>query len=295
MTNKEKLYSEEETAYGKTFKILRLSKGFSQLEAANNEMSIPQLSNFENGKTIPLTTTFFALLKNINVDMVEFQNAYDNYLNSKAILLYNTEISEAYTSGNIIKLKDMLRKMETSKKIKNKKIELDKIRLKSIISALDTNYSISKKEINFVSLYLQNLKEWGQYEIKLFGQCVTLFDIPTLALLGEKMINPTQRNINLHYVKQSMITSVLNLIDLFTKSKNFDYANKFLNYLENTKIHDYLIYEKLTIVYSKARLAYLQGDSDALDTVKKCQDFLLFCDCSETANMIEKEISEQFL
>lgn len=151
-------------------------------------MSIPQLSNFENGKTIPLTTTFFALLKNINVEMVEFKSAYDSYLNSKDILLYNSEISEAYTSRNIVKLKDILCRMEASKKNRdgNKKYELDKIRLKSIISSIDSNYKLPKNKIEFVKLYLQNLKEWGQYEIKLFGQCVTLFDIPTLALLGEK-------------------------------------------------------------------------------------------------------------
>lgn len=293
MKKTEKLYSIKEASYGRTFKILRLSKGFSQLEATNHEMSISQLSNFENGKTVPLTTTFFNLLKNINVDMVEFQNAYNDYLNSEAILPYSTEVSEAYTSGNILKLKDMLYKLETSKKKENKKFKLDKIRLKSIISTLDSNYNnISKKEVEFVKLYLQHLKEWGQYEIKLFGQCVPIFDIPTLSLLGEKMINPTQKNINLHYTKQMIIKAVLNLIDIFTKSKNFDYANKFINYLENTKIHDYFTYEKITIVYSKARLAYLEGNNEALDTIKKCQDLLLFCDCSEIANMIEKEISE---
>lgn len=46
MKKKEKLYSIKEAAYGRTFKILRLSKGFSQLEATNHEMSISQLSNF---------------------------------------------------------------------------------------------------------------------------------------------------------------------------------------------------------------------------------------------------------
>lgn len=106
------------------------------------------------------------------------------------------------------------------------------------------------------------------------------------------MINPTQKNLNLHYVKQAVIRSVLNLIDIFIKNQNFYNANRFINFLENTKIHEYFTYEKISIVYSKARLSYLEGNIEALDTIKKCQNFLFFCDCSETANMIEKDISE---
>ena len=89
MIKKSKKYSEEELAIGIIFKDFRISKGFSQMEAAGNEISATHLSNFENGKTILSTHHFFSILQNINVNMFEFQNSLNQYLQEKDLLLFN--------------------------------------------------------------------------------------------------------------------------------------------------------------------------------------------------------------
>ncbi|KST90253.1 helix-turn-helix domain-containing protein [Lactococcus lactis] len=83
MDKKTKKYSEEELAIGIIFKEFRISKGFSQLEAAGNEISVTHLSNFENGKTVISTNHFLNILQNINVNMFEFQNSLNQYFQKK--------------------------------------------------------------------------------------------------------------------------------------------------------------------------------------------------------------------
>ncbi|MCY7185295.1 helix-turn-helix domain-containing protein, partial [Streptococcus gallolyticus] len=58
---------------GKSFKMLRESKGLSQKEIAGDIISIAQLSRFERGISSINAETLYNCLENMNVSVEEFQ------------------------------------------------------------------------------------------------------------------------------------------------------------------------------------------------------------------------------
>lgn len=294
MTTKKLKYSEDELAIGIVFKLLREAKGFSQGEAAGKEISIPQLCNFENGKTILGTHHFLATLNNINVDMFEFQNAYNQYLDSKDILLFSTKVSEAVMTQNIALLEMLLKKIENDLSFNpdSKKLKLDNIRIKSVLYFVNPSCTITNNELDFLVNYLYNLKEWGIYDIRLFGQCAQFIDVFNLIDLTSRMTSPMQTNCELHHIKLAVIQCVLNIINVFVNEKMFESARRLIKYLEDSEIHEYFMFEKLTLIYNRANYSFQKGDKDAAEIMTKCLEILKFCNCPKTATQVSNELNE---
>ena len=278
---------------GQCYKDLRISKGFSQDEAALDTISTAQLSNFEHGKSALSAPSFIDILQNINVTTFEIQNLYNSrLLENKDNLLFSSKITDAYMERNSLKLKAVLSEIKAVliQFPSNKKFKLDKVKCEAILFMLNPEIQIPQKDINFVKQYLYGLKEWGQYDILLLGYCASIFDIMTLADLSSHMINPTNLNSELHYTKHAIIQTLNNLISFFTEKNQFSISQKFINYLEDKGIHEYYMYDKITLQYNKAMLAYKQGDKSALDKMKQYQEIIEACGCYNTAQMIEKEL-----
>lgn len=285
-------FSEEELAIGIVFKNLREAKDFSQAEACGDETSVPHLSNFEGGKTNITTSRFIALLNNINVNMFEFQNSYNQYLHSKDVLLFNTEVTEAVMEQNPVQLKLLSKQIEEQLLLKpnDKKLKLDNIRIKSVLYFVDPSYSITKSDSSFLVEYLYNLKEWGLYDIRLLSQSAQFIDVLKLSELTNRMLNPMQENHNLEYIKLARIRCILNIINAFVDNEIYEPARRFIKYLEDSEVHEYFMFEKLTLIYNKANYSYHTGDKSALNIMKKCQEVLEFCGCSKIASQVSSEL-----
>lgn len=297
MAEKSNTNSTVDPLLGQVFKEFRQAKGFSQKEAAGQAISVPLLSRFESGKSNIAAHRLFQILNNICVNMFEFQYSYEQHVGDRDVLLFNTELSSAYLEGNIVKLELILKKITaemvgySEKNPAPKKLRLDCIRVKAIIASLNPSTIISETEKNFLINFLQTTKEWGEYEIFLLSHTANIIDGIKLYLIGREMINPNQKLMKLHYIKHAMIQTVLNIINTLIDRGEFAFADTFISYLETTHIHEYYMYEKLTLIYDKAKSQYLQGNQSALYTLKKCKEILIFCDCLKTANIVEKELS----
>lgn len=283
----------KENYYGEVFRLFREAKGFTQKEAAGDDVSRGLLSDFEHGNHSISVDKFFNVLQNINVNAFEFQFAYNNYLESKDILLFNLNISDAYLRPNITKLKNILKELEKAiaQTPNKKKFLLDKIAVESILSIIDPSYLIPINDIHFLKNYFLTIKEWGLFDVTLLGYCTTIFDISTLYTLIEHMVSPTQQSIRIHYVKKSMIGTILNAVSVFIENNQTNLANNLLDYLDEIKIHEYDIYEKITFVYNRAMCEYKDGKISEIDTLKHCLEIMEFLDCAGTANLMREEIS----
>ncbi|GAX46870.1 Rgg/GadR/MutR family transcriptional regulator [Pseudolactococcus reticulitermitis] len=279
---------------GTVLKLLRKSKGLTIKEAAGNSFSCPHLSNFENGKTEFSARFLLEELKNINVSITEFQAFYDNYIHSKEYnLISNSEITDAYMSHNLAKLHVILKELD-SKHNNNrniKKYHLEVVRIKSLISIIDPIFKVPLDDIKMLKDYLIKLNEWGKYDIELLGQCCLIFDLGTISILTQNMLNPGQTTIKIEGNKHALIQTSINIINLFISKKQFNLARNLINHLETNDIHEYYMYEKLTLIYNTASYNYHKGDKYALETMKKCQQIFEFCQCFKTANLVAEEIS----
>ena len=134
---------EDKSYYGEVFHLFRKAKGFTLKEAAVNGLSISALSDFENGHSILGVDKFFTALENINVNSFEFQNAYNDFLNSKDIMLFDVELSNAFINQNTSKIKAMIKKLErlSTENPEKKKFLLDKIAVEGVLSLIDPSYN----------------------------------------------------------------------------------------------------------------------------------------------------------
>ncbi|GAB2023365.1 hypothetical protein RyT2_24410 [Pseudolactococcus yaeyamensis] len=203
------------------------------------------------------------------------------------------EISEAYVERNIAKLKNILLKIQCTKSAQKDlvSLRLDKIRIEAVIKLIDPSFVISLHDITYLVKYLLNLKGWGQYEIMLLGYTAILITPSDLSKLADRLIAPTMTDFNLPVIKLDTYRALLNIIDVFTEKKLYTEANRYIQFLKKDNIHDYFIYEKLTLIYSEAMLKFISGEQESLDTLKECQKNF-FCDCFNMANVIEHEITE---
>ncbi|MCA2390923.1 hypothetical protein [Lactococcus sp. NH2-7C] len=274
---------------GPFFRKLRIAKGFTIKEAAGDAMSPKHLANFETSRTNLSAHLFFSALANINVTAFEFQNDYNQFIYEKDITLFSSTISEAFLVHNVVELKNLLHKLQSNEN-NSKKMELEKIRCKAVISYLDPSYVVPNEEVRYLRNYLSSLKEWGYYEILLFSDCVPLFELLTLSKFIHSIIMPTQTNFNLVYIKQVRIQAILNCIQYFIKNNQITLAEEFITYLENTDIHEYWTFEKIILRFNRYLLEYKKGNEKAMLDMKKLQDLLEISGSFKLANEISDRI-----
>lgn len=282
-------------AFGKIFQQFRNAKGLTQEEAAEGIITPKQLSRFERGNTMPSFDNVYSLLKNINVTLFEFSDAYNRFSENRDVLLYTTDIATAFLNQDIKKLKKML--VEIEKQIELfphlKKYKIDKWHIEVTISVLDPDYELPNSSRGSLRMYFLKLKAWSLYDIQLLGHCLFVFKKEgELAEVVENMIISTQKAANLHLIEREVIRTTLNAVHICISKNKLDAAENFVHYLKNWDIHEYFMYEKFSLKYLEAWLDYQLGKDSALKTMKKCQEALLFLDCTAIADMIEKEIEE---
>jgi Rgg/GadR/MutR family transcriptional activator len=294
MTDKKKKFNNKDLALGLVFKRTRQAKGFSQKEAAGDEISCNHLSSFENGHAILATHHFLAILRNINMELSEFQYAYHAYLNRQDDLFFSEQITEAYTNRSVAQLKNIRNKvnavLETNPYLK--KYRLDKSHIEIGLSILDDTYKMARQELTYLSDYLLNLKEWGRTDIILLNHAAIFLSTPTLYELTNHLIKPTQIGTDLADTQPVLVQTVLEVIHVLISRKADDLAEEFIRYLEKNQLPDCDMYEKLLLIYHKYLIAYRQGEQTALNGIKTCRKILLFCGCLELADLMAQEIPE---
>lgn len=280
---------------GKCYKDLRLAKKFSQAEAAGENISVSQLSNFEHGTSTLTTIAFLDILQNINVTDNEIHNMFNNrLLSEKDNMLFNEKMTKSYLEKKPIMLKRLLSDINysISKFPRKKKYKLDKIKIQSLIANFDLSYTLPKTDIDFVKNYLLSLTEWGEYDITLLDTCASIFDIGTLSKLTTQMINPISYNYGLDCTSHLILKALNNIIDIFIEYKQYSLAQKFVDYLEHKDVEERYMYDKIIFKYNKAKLSYKQGNINEVAIMEECQYILEFIGCYETAEKIYKELKD---
>lgn len=293
---KQDKYNLEEIAIGAVYQQLRKSKGYTLGEAAGEEISIPHLSNFENGHTIVATHHFFQLLDNINVNLYEFQNAYNLYLRPRDPLLFNSVIKDAILTKDIGKLFFLEHRLSNDASTSNfsRKNKLDLIRVKAAIFNIDRSRTVSKSDISYVKYYLTGLREWQIYDIELFDSCIAFFDPVMIERITKQMILPTQYNQNLSFLTIKRSECMINVINYFISREQYHISEQFLNYLDNLDLQDTDISGKLLTIHTRAKLHYLQGNSEAKSIMEKCLEILMFCNCPTLAASLINQHDQLF-
>ncbi|MQW24001.1 MULTISPECIES: helix-turn-helix domain-containing protein [unclassified Lactococcus] len=259
---------------GKTVSILRENKRMSLKEMTAGAFSESQLAKFEKGETNLTVSKFFKLLDNSNIYLDEFQHIYEDYVASEE-LKFQQELAEAYPKRDIKIIKKWLNYWhEKAKEEPEKKSnKINEIVVKSIL-AMTQESIVFKEDVLFLTDYLDEVSEWGRYEIWIFANCLRFFDDNSLKYYGLYILGKTNFYQSVQLNKRMVIRVFLNLIDTFLKRNNLIFAKKYINHLEEMKISIDFMYEKIILQYHKGHYHYLQHYDSGKATMTKCAETL---------------------
>ena len=163
---------------GKVFREFRISKNYSLKEAAGEACSTSQLSRFELGESDLAASRFFDILDNIHVTIENFMDKARNFQHHEHVALM-AQIIPLYYSNDIAGFQKLQREqLEKAKHSTNPLyFELNWILLQGLICQRDASYTMQQRDLDKVSDYLFQTEEWTMYELILFGNLYSFYDV----------------------------------------------------------------------------------------------------------------------
>ncbi|MBB5888197.1 transcriptional regulator [Lactovum miscens] len=278
---------------GETFALIRKAKGLTLKDVTTGEFSEAQQSKFESGESDITVSKFFVSLKNSNVSLDEFQTIYDNYTASENYS-FRRELSQAYVKRDLVKLKSMVKEWEgkSANFPTRKYYKIDEKVVRAIL-ALASGSKIMKEDVLFITDYLDDVQEWGRYELWIFGNCLNFFDNTMLSYYGSYILGRTNFYHTIHLNQQIVIRTLLNIINVWLLRSDLVQAFKYINHLRAMEISSDFFYEKIMLKYHEGHYEYLQGFREkGKKEMQKCADTLEYYGEVDQARNLEKEIEK---
>lgn len=174
---------------GKVFREFRTSGKYSLKEAAGESCSTSQLSRFELGESDLAVSRFFEILDNIHVTIENFMDKARDFQNHEHVALM-AQIIPLYYSNNIAGFQKLQKEqLEKAKSSTNPLyFELNWILLQGLICQRDSSYDMKQDDLDKVADYLFKTEEWTMYELILFGNLYSFYDVDYVTRIGREVM-----------------------------------------------------------------------------------------------------------
>ncbi|HHU65515.1 MutR family transcriptional regulator [Streptococcus equinus JB1] len=262
---------EKSMQLGELYRELRIARGLKLKDVARENLSVSQLSRFENGQSMLAADKLLIAISGIHMTFSEFGHAINNYQEPKAFQL-STKIAELYNNQDIEGLKVLL---ESENEVFDVYNRLNKLIIKVYMYNLDPTYAISEEEKNFLTSYLYEIEEWTEFELFIFGNTMSILSESDLIFLGKAFVDRDKLYQSLPSHKKNAEMVFLNLILALISYKKLYQANYFIEALE--KILTYQDMFAITwLNFLKKIIVHLEKGTKDLSDLEK------FIDCVET-------------
>ncbi|MGT2948553.1 XRE/MutR family transcriptional regulator [Streptococcus devriesei] len=242
---------------GELYRELRIARGLKLKDIARDNLSVSQLSKFENGQTMLAADKLILAIEGIHMNFSEFAHALNNYEENDFFKIGN-KIVEFQSKRDIEGLKKILDTYGDYESFDTYN-RLNRLVVRVAIHTLDHSYTISEEDKEFLATYLYNIEEWTEYELNLFGNTMIILSVEDLIFLGKAFVERNKLYIAIPTNKKNAQVALLNLIMILIERKEFYYAAYFINHLEKL-----LTYQDMFVIVSlnflKQIIAYLQGE-----------------------------------
>lgn len=278
--------------FGEVVKIIRKSKNLSMKEVVGDKLSIAQLSRFERGESNMTVDNFYYIMQRMKVSLEEFITVYNNYSSSEHIKFIN-KAATAYLNNDLRTLKELqlLEEEKLKKDSDDKFLKLDTILIKALIFTLDNQYTVPKKDIDYLVDYLFSVDEWGRYELVLFSNTTLIIPIKTLEMLALEIIKKTQFYSQIDENRKLVYVTVINVTSTCIFLGHLSTAMKFIHYLNRLNIPETDLYGRMFLKYLEALYSYKVGNKAKKMELEKIVSILEYLECSGTASKLSHEIA----
>ena len=245
---------------GKVFREFRISKNYSLKEAAGEACSTSQLSRFELGESDLATSRFFEILDNIYVTIENFMDKARNFHHHEHVSLM-AQIIPLYYSNDIAGFQKLqIEQLEKAKSSTNPLyFELNWILLQGLICQRDASYSMKQSDLNKVADYLFQTDEWTMYELILFGNLYSFYDVDYVTRLGREVMEREEFYQEIGRHRKLVLILALNCYQHCLEYLSFENASYFESYVGKIIGNDIKLYERNIFHYLKGFALYQKG------------------------------------
>lgn len=271
---------------GKTFSNLRSGKKIPVKSIINDGiLSESQYYRFINQDSDIGLTKFMKLLDNLNIQFEEFFSLLPE---SKEDLTHiMSQISTFFNQQNGTELK-YLNILLSKKYLSTKKIKYHHLSIicECLQMKLTQNFSHATRANQIVN-YLKSVDNWTHYELVLFANTFFVFQLNDIALLLSIAKKKSKQFKNYQPYTQESIRLHSNIIIYLLEKKETDVALKTIQELEQFKLKDDYLYEKVLIKFWKILGKYIENPSNkTFTTVQKLIDYVCYLECNSLSTAL---------
>lgn len=266
LTKEEVIMLRKSLELGELYKELRIARGLKLKDISKKNLSISQLSKFENGQTMLAADKLLIAIEGINMSFSEFGYAMNQYQESSFFKTGN-KLVQLQAQKDLSGLKKILTDYDDteSSKVYNR---LNKLVIKVAIHGLDSDYVITNEEIEFLTTYLYSIEEWTEYELYIFGNTMTILSDKDLIFLGKAFVKRDKLYCALPSHKKNAEIVHLNLILILIEHKKFHHIDFFINNIEQLLTYQDM-FSIVFLNFLKNLLAYVKGELTNLTSIKE--------------------------
>ena len=245
---------------GKVFREFRISKNYSLKEAAGEACSTSQLSRFELGESDLAASRFFEILDNIHVTIENFMDKTRNFQHHEHVSLM-AQIIPLYYSNDIAGFQKLQEEqLEKAKSSTNPLyFELNWILLQGLICQRDASFTMKQDDLDEVADYLFQTDEWTMYELILFGNLYSFYDVEYVTRLGREVMEREDFYKEIGRHRKLVLILALNYYQHCLEHLAFKNSSYFEAYIEKIIGKSIKLYERNVFHFLKGFALYQKG------------------------------------
>ena len=242
---------------GKVFREFRISKNYSLKEAAGEACSTSQLSRFELGESDLAASLFFEILDNIHVTIENFMDKARNFQHHEHVGLM-AQIIPLYYSNDISGFQKLQEEQFEKAKSSTNPLyfELNWILLQGLICQRDASFTMKQGDLNKVADYLFQTDEWTMYELILFGNLYSFYDVDYVARLGREVMEREEFYQEIGRHRKLVLILALNCYQYCLEHLAFENASYFEAYIVKIIGKSIKLYERNVFHFLKGFALY---------------------------------------
>ena len=274
---------------GELYRELRVARGLKLKDAARGNVSLSQLSKFENGQTMLAADKLLVAISGIHMSFAEFGHALNHYQES-TFFAVGKQIAKLQLKGDAEGLKQLLNTLEDTETFDTYN-RLNRIDVASAIHSLDPKYEIADEDKKFLTDYLYGIEEWTEYELYIFGNTMAILSDADLIFLGKAFAERDKFYLSLPQHKKTAELTFLNIIFALIDREEFYCTTFFIDKLE--KLLNYQdMFAIVVLNFLKQILAYLKGEITTTEPMEEYIEMVEKLGNPTTALVLRERLEE---
>ena len=243
--------------FGKAFRKIRKDRNMSQEDARKDIIPRSTLSDFERGKIDIKLSSFYFLIRNLNVSFQEFWYIVNNYDLTDFEKIWG-EATTLYYDGKLNDLKALLLVMDSKKEAGGTYEELEYLMLKNLVGTKDSDFELTPKEKGIIIDHLMSNKAWTSYELVLYGNVLNSFDVKTIRTLSDEVLRRTSLYRSIPQNRVAIIRLLFNTISEMLGGDDLESAIRYQNEVESL-LTSFDMYEKTIFHFTNGAIDFYRG------------------------------------